>query len=143
MDTSSEPGREYEFTTDMCLRLLGGQRVGRIVFGESSPLVRPVNFVVVDDEILIRMNEPLPESTRVVFEVDEFDVMDRQGWSVIAEGEARSVTISELHPDVTERLTPWAPGEKGWIIRIQITKITGRAVRAGREVRYPDSRGYL
>ncbi len=69
--------------------------------------------------------------SRVAFEVDHVDEALSQGWSVLVQGRARTVT----DPDVARRLDalaysrPWADGdERDLWVRLDEERITGRRI---------------
>jgi nitroimidazol reductase NimA-like FMN-containing flavoprotein (pyridoxamine 5'-phosphate oxidase superfamily) len=121
-----------------CLRLLGGEELGRIgVSDHGSPLVLPVNYVLDGDAVVFRTGPgtKLQAAIRgpVAFEVDHIDRASRSGWSVVVRGFAEEVTTFS-GPGVRERLEsltiqPWAPGEKACLVRITARSITGRRIR--------------
>lgn len=139
---SSDDGQLVVIEADECRRLIATQNVGRLVLGDEMPNVRPVNFVMFGEQLVIRTAEPLPPAARVAFEVDQIEDLDRQGWSVVVSGRARAIAPETVPDELRDRLQPWAPGVKpSWTV-IDIDSISGRWVRAGR-TRDDDQRGYL
>jgi nitroimidazol reductase NimA-like FMN-containing flavoprotein (pyridoxamine 5'-phosphate oxidase superfamily) len=67
----------------------------------------------------------------VAFEIDDFDVRERRGWSVLIQGPAHHVE-SEAEREAAARagVQPWAGGERALFIRIVPTRITGRRIKA-------------
>ncbi|MGI5119437.1 pyridoxamine 5'-phosphate oxidase family protein [Marinactinospora thermotolerans] len=118
-----------------CLRLLAMAPIGRIVFTERAlPAVQPVNFLVHGSDIVVRTSEGsrLARATRdavVAFEVDEFDIEARTGWSVMVVGPCRAVEDPAQRAEL-ERLPlrPWAPGPRTHFLRIAIELVTGRRI---------------
>jgi uncharacterized protein len=113
-----------------CLSLLRDQPVGRMVFTERAmPTVRPVNFHLDGDRILVRtgeggkLNAALHDAV-VAFEVDDFDAAFANGWSVIVTGRARVVEPGAI--DVLPSLTRWAPLGNGQVVAIDVELVTGR-----------------
>jgi nitroimidazol reductase NimA-like FMN-containing flavoprotein (pyridoxamine 5'-phosphate oxidase superfamily) len=117
------------------LRLLASKAIGRIgVHVGALPVVLPVNFVVTDDEIVIRTTTgtKLAAATQhavVAFEVDDFDGLAHSGWSVVVTGVARPITA----PDDLARarslpLTSWANGETDHYIAISTELVSGRRI---------------
>jgi uncharacterized protein len=136
------PAEMFQLDRSTCLALLGVQHVGRLVIPGDDPYVIPVNYVDAGGAIVFRterrpvVDEVIGKS--VVFEVDMFDDRSRSGWSVVVRGVAEDVTADT---DVMPR--PWAPGERGCVIRIGADRVTGRLLR-GAVTRPPqDERGYL
>ncbi|GAA0996174.1 pyridoxamine 5'-phosphate oxidase family protein [Acrocarpospora macrocephala] len=120
---------------DECLHLLTRVPIGRIVFTDRAlPAVQPVNYLLVDYDIVIRTatGSKLAAATRnavVAFEVDEFDPLTRTGWSVTAVGRSRAVTeFDELQRLTALPLTSWAPGDHNHFIVIRAQQLTGRQI---------------
>ena len=114
------------------LRLLAGATIGRIgIHASALPVVLPVNFVLDEEQIVIRAGEgtKLAAATRnavVAFETDEVDPVYHSGWSVVVTGVAREVT----EPDELARLealplASWA-GADGRYIAISTEMVSGR-----------------
>ena len=143
MEISSQPAQQAAIDADGCLALLGTQQVGRLVFNAPDAQIRPLNYVLDDRDIVMRIDHPLDLPTRVVFEVDQIDPVDCQGWSVIVHGAATVAPLDERDIDIVDRLTPWAEGPKLWTVRIRIENVSGRWVRAGRTYVTFDDRGYV
>ncbi|WP_432139463.1 MULTISPECIES: helix-turn-helix domain-containing protein [unclassified Streptomyces] len=124
-------------TEPQCRALLGTHGVGRVALVlEHGPVVVPVNYAVVEGQVLYRTAPGTVASRvggrRVAFEVDRIDNAFSRGWSVLVRGDARHVT----DPETVGRLaalaypSPWAGGLRELWVRIQPTKITGRRVVA-------------
>ena len=65
----------------------------------------------------------------VAFEIDSFDVARRSGWSVLVQGVGHDVTdVLDLTSERLQTLdvSPWAPGPKPRLLRIDAVTITGR-----------------
>jgi nitroimidazol reductase NimA-like FMN-containing flavoprotein (pyridoxamine 5'-phosphate oxidase superfamily) len=132
---------QTEFDKNICVELLRTQRIGRLVYDDGGPQLRPVNYIVIGDQILLRMDRSFDDATRVVFEIDSVDTVADEGWSVIVEGRAYSVPLESV--DRFELAQPWAPGEKSWSTTIVIDSISGRYVKAQRENPSRSEHGYL
>jgi len=116
-----------------CWSYLEQSALGRIVIGtDGLPDILPVAFVVDRGRIAFRsaagrkmaalVREPV-----AVFEVDDYDVDLRTGWSVLVRGRGRLVTDPE-EIDQLEGLTfqRWADhGVDQWVV-IEPWKVTGR-----------------
>lgn len=127
-----------------CLRLITPGGIGRLVFaGQWDLTVLPVNYKVHNGAILFRTahdsstDEDLRTGIkdaeyRVAFEVDEFDLESREGWSVLVQGPAHHME-SEEERAVAEQagVEPWAPGDREHFISITPARITGRRIRRG------------
>ncbi len=117
-----------------CRRRLSQETVGRLaVIVDDHPEVFPVNYVMADDRVVIRVDpgaklNALIAHPAVAFEIDGVDEERRNGWSVLVVGHADLVTdpgereklASEVWPD------PWVGGSKEHLIVIRPDSITGR-----------------
>jgi uncharacterized protein len=70
--------------------------------------------------------------THVAFEIDEIDEATHTGWSVVVEGVGQDIT--DTVDDRSEELrvlpvTPWAPGDKAYWIKVVPRVLTGRSLR--------------
>ena len=122
---------------DEAVELLSTREVGRVgVTIGALPAIFPVNFRVIDGAVVFRTGEgsKLAAAARgaiVAFEVDDYDVAGRTGWSVLVVG--RSEVVHDL--DVTFQvlnagLEPFAGGRRGAIVRIIPELVTGRRIPA-------------
>lgn len=125
-----------------CRRLIEPGGIGRLAFaGRYELTVLPVNYKVHDGTILFRtahdsaMEEDLRTGIahaefRVAFEVDEFDMQAREGWSVLVQGPAHHLdSAGERDEALTAGVEPWPGGEREHFIRITPARITGRRIR--------------
>lgn len=123
--------------TEECLSLLRHGQIGRISTSlRALPVVLPVTYAMDGDTIVFRssVGTKFHAATRnavVAFEIDDFDPVTRQGWSVMVVGEASEVT----DPDEIARvdglgLEPWVAenGDPDRYIRIPIVHISGRRI---------------
>jgi uncharacterized protein len=123
---------------DECFRLLEQSSVGRLgVIDGDRPVVLPVNYAVVDGEIVLRTDEGMKlraaERAPVAFEVDAFDEGARTGWSVLVSGRAEEVTEYAARERQAVRdapVDPWAGGDKQHWIRIVADSVSGRRIRS-------------
>ena len=119
---------------DESLALLRSVEVGRVgVVVDGQPLIFPVNHVLEGRSIIVRTDSVRMLSgaslAKVAFEADGFDTGARSGWTVLVEGIGNDVT--EALDTTSERLqavpvSPWAPGPKARLLRIDVRTITGR-----------------
>jgi nitroimidazol reductase NimA-like FMN-containing flavoprotein (pyridoxamine 5'-phosphate oxidase superfamily) len=136
--TTSEPYL-ISLGRDECLALLRQGSVGRLALVlEGRPHIIPLNYVVDDDGIIVFRTADLTAATdaaltNVAFEIDEIDLVRRQGWSVAVHGFAREIT------DAVDRdsqrllrmpVQPWAPGQRDRWFEITPKEITGRTLKA-------------
>jgi nitroimidazol reductase NimA-like FMN-containing flavoprotein (pyridoxamine 5'-phosphate oxidase superfamily) len=125
-------------TPVQCRGYLGAGGVGRMVFAGPRPEAIPVNYVMLGGDIVVRTGRNTTlvgrsAQTQVSFEVDRLDQALAEGWSVLASGLARVVTTpSELETVRSLGLEPWAGGDKDTYLRITVTDMTGRRIRASR-----------
>jgi len=121
---------------DDCVALLDTTPIGRVAFVRKGRLsVLPVNYAWVHDTVVFRTitGEKLDAAkdfSDVAFEVDEWDVRSRSGWSVLVRGVAEPVTEwAEVEQLEQIDLVPWAHEEwrRMWV-RIVPSEITGRRI---------------
>ncbi|MEU3347676.1 pyridoxamine 5'-phosphate oxidase family protein [Streptomyces sp. NPDC006700] len=120
---------------DECRTLLSTHGVGRVALtGPDGPAVFPVNYDVVDDDLVFR-TEPGTVAAcavghEVAFEVDHVDETTSQGWSVLAVGRAEAVTEADAVRRLGERAhsDPWAGGPRTLWVRIRPARLTGRRI---------------
>jgi transcriptional regulator with XRE-family HTH domain len=110
--------------------------VGRLIVDDDrGPVALPVNFRMLDGDVIFRTE---PDSTfladlvhRVVsFEVDHLDDSLSEGWSVLLTGHGR-VIIDPAEVAMAQSLgiAPWAGGERGIYVRLVPGTTTGRRIR--------------
>jgi nitroimidazol reductase NimA-like FMN-containing flavoprotein (pyridoxamine 5'-phosphate oxidase superfamily) len=134
--------------TEECFRLMATHVVGRVAVAEpgSAPVVLPVNFVLVDREIVFRTaygtvfrNAVLGERP-ISFQVDEIDLARRAGWSVLVQGRASELGSWEMSQ---LRLRAWASGPKPHVVRLVPELVTGRRLHPQELARWSADEGYL
>ncbi|NRQ39065.1 helix-turn-helix domain-containing protein [Nonomuraea sp. NN258] len=125
------------------MRLLTAGGVGRIGFtGSSGPLVLPVNFQILDDDIVFRTATggeidaelhagPVESAHTVAFEVDRMEELTRSGWSVLVQGSLRHLTDDEHAAAVASAVEPWVGGERHEYLGITPERVSGRRIMAG------------
>jgi nitroimidazol reductase NimA-like FMN-containing flavoprotein (pyridoxamine 5'-phosphate oxidase superfamily) len=125
-----------------CVRLITPGGIGRLVFSGSWDLTcLPVNYKFYEGAILFRTaqcgstEEDLRTGIahaeyRVAFEVDDFDPVARDGWSVQVQGPAHHLdSESERAEAALAGVEPWPGGEREHFIRIRPARMTGRRIR--------------
>lgn len=135
MDTGSDPMEVLD--GHECRALLASSEVGRIgVVIDGQPLIFPVNYLLDGNCVLVHTDVgsmlTAASLARVAFEVDNFDAQTRSGWSVLVQGIGHDVTdaLDRTSEHLqTLQLSPWAPGPKPRLLRIDATAITGRRFR--------------
>ena len=129
---------EDRLTLAECLGFLRGQRVGRVTLAEGdSVLVLPVNYVLLDDLIVLSSGETTMLTAArsgipISFEVDDNDDDDGQGASVLVRGGGFEVIPSTLLARTgNSELASWVI-ERGaaYTVAIRIESISGRRLRA-------------
>jgi uncharacterized protein len=119
-----------------CEVLLRTQRVGRVGVCTHRPLVLPVVYALLDADVVFRTapGEKLIAAAlnrTVAFEIDEYDVSARTGWSVIVVGTAEEVVAPEELTRVRALcLEPWAGEVRDRFVRIRADEVSGRRVDA-------------
>ncbi len=123
------------------LRLIAPGGVGRIAYqSRFGPAVLPVNYQWHDGAIVFRtarhsaLDEDLQTGIvggdyQVAFEIDEFDVAGRVGWSVLIQGPAHHVSEAERKAAEQAGVQPWPAGDRELFVRIVPSRITGRRIR--------------
>jgi uncharacterized protein len=121
-------------TEEECRALLCTQSVGRIAVSVGAlPVILPVNYTVVDDDIVFMTGEGLKlraalESTVVGFEIDSLDEALDYGWSVLVVGVAKEVAEGERDDLGPIPVRPWAGGDRSHLVRIHPEMISGRRI---------------
>jgi len=124
------------------LRLISAGGIGRIAYqSRFGPAVLPVNYKWYDGAIVFRtarhsaLDEDLQTGIAggdyvVAFEIDDYDLPGRQGWSVMIQGPAHHVE-SETERAAAKQagVEPWAPGDRELFLRIIPQRVTGRRIR--------------
>ena len=118
---------------DECLRLLRGSLVGRVIVTDRAlPAAFPVNFAVLDDDVVFRTTagsklEAASAQAVVAFEVDDLDPVGQSGWSVLVQDlaglVAGPVDLARAH---ALPLHPWAPGQRLEFVPIRSEIVSGR-----------------
>ncbi|WP_019633347.1 pyridoxamine 5'-phosphate oxidase family protein [Actinomadura atramentaria] len=121
-----------------CRALLAAVPIGRIVFTDRAlPAVQPVNFTLVDGDVVVRTSSDsrLAAAVRdavVAFEADDYDARTGTGWSVVVIGRARAVVdAAELAALRAVPLRPWVRGGPDRFLRIRPDLLSGRRLPGG------------
>ncbi len=120
-----------------CRRRLHDGHLGRVaVTMDALPAIFPVNYALLDDEIVFRTAPGTKLCAgileRVVaFEVDETTPDGASGWSVLVIGRAAQIH----YPPMLERarrlgLRPSVPGPRDYFVKIASDHISGRSFGA-------------
>jgi nitroimidazol reductase NimA-like FMN-containing flavoprotein (pyridoxamine 5'-phosphate oxidase superfamily) len=123
------------------LKLIAPGGIGRIAYqSRFGPAVLPVNYQWHDGAVVFRttrhsaLDEDLQTGIAggdylVAFEVDEIDVPERQGWSVLIQGPAHHLSEEERASAEQAGVEPWPAGDRELFIRIVPSRITGRRIQ--------------
>lgn len=120
---------------EQCHDLLRRNDVGRIAVTVAAlPAIFPVNYAILDGDIVFRTGEGTKlraavERAVVAFQIDHYDRSIDSGWSVMAVGLAEEIT----EPDELDRaqrlgLRPFAAGDRSHYIRIRPEFLSGRRI---------------
>ena len=123
---------------DECLELLRAHSFGRVAvqIGET-PAILPVNYALLDDEVVFRTDPGTKLSAAlmrmmVAFEVDEADRASGTGWSVLVVGFSEEIRDRATRARVDALgLEPWATDGPDFVVHIRTRTITGRRLPAG------------
>jgi nitroimidazol reductase NimA-like FMN-containing flavoprotein (pyridoxamine 5'-phosphate oxidase superfamily) len=124
---------------DECLHLLGTVKVGRVGLSiDALPAILPVNFCVLDGDIVLRTVEgtkfhAAASGAVLAFEADGYELDGTTGWSVLVQGVSKVVTeplellrVGELN------LESWAlDGAADQFVRITSSRVSGRRFSRG------------
>jgi nitroimidazol reductase NimA-like FMN-containing flavoprotein (pyridoxamine 5'-phosphate oxidase superfamily) len=124
------------------LRLISTGGVGRIAYqSRFGPAVLPVNYTWHNGAVVFRtarhsaLDEDLQTGISggdylVAFEIDEFDVPGRQGWSVLIQGPAHHIEGEAERTAASEAgVEPWPAGDRELFLRIVPHRVTGRRIK--------------
>ncbi len=130
-----------ELDEDESRKLISGGGIGRIAYNSRfGPAVLPVNYRWYNGAVVFRttrhstLDEDLQTGIanaeyKVAFEVDDFDVAKREGWSVLLQGAAHHVTEAERAAAEQAGVEPWPRGERELFVRIRPDRVTGRRIQ--------------
>lgn len=130
-----------------CLRLLAASSIGRIGISIGAlPVVLPINFRLVDDQVVFRTGigsklDAASTDSVVAFEVDEFDPLSHTGWSVVVSGTAHEVSDPDAIAVLQSSNIPrWAPAGDDRVVAIGTDRISGRRITHNRPIGREDLR---
>jgi uncharacterized protein len=119
-------------------RLLAGGEVGRVgICIGALPAIFPVNYRLIDGAIVFWTSpgskmSAAAEGAVVAFEVDDYQLADRTGWSVLAVGRAEVVSDPDMAARVKATyLQPFVDGRCDTLVRIEPTFLSGRRLVHG------------
>jgi nitroimidazol reductase NimA-like FMN-containing flavoprotein (pyridoxamine 5'-phosphate oxidase superfamily) len=129
-----ESGLEILSEAD-CRRRLAAGGVGILALcGLAAPVLRPVNFALHEDWILVRTGvgqilQAAIGAEPASFTICEIDRLEHTGWSVVVTG--KLVERSSLAAVEEAPLRPWARAEKHHFVGLSIDEISGRRIAVG------------
>jgi nitroimidazol reductase NimA-like FMN-containing flavoprotein (pyridoxamine 5'-phosphate oxidase superfamily) len=131
-------GESIELSDEQCRELLGAGVFGRLaVCTPVGPHVVPVNYVVVDDSVIVRTTPYSVLGTHargalLAFEIDQIDESRLQGWSVVARGRAHAITAADELHHIRRAWEPraWADGQRNLFLRLRWSELSGRRLGA-------------
>jgi uncharacterized protein len=117
-----------------CWRLFRTQEVGRLAVSIANfPDIFPVNYVVDGQSIVFRTGAGTKFAAAVLgrgiaFEIDGYDPIAGDAWSVVLKGVAREIEHMVEYFDAEELpLFPWHASPKPDFVRLEPTEVTGRS----------------
>ena len=118
-----------------CLDLLGRAAVGRVAVTVAAlPAIFPVNYALLDDQIIFLTGEGTKrlaavERAVVAFQVDHIDEATASGWSVMAIGVAEEIIdLEEIRAAEAMDLRPFASGDRTHFVKIRPEFLSGRRI---------------
>jgi nitroimidazol reductase NimA-like FMN-containing flavoprotein (pyridoxamine 5'-phosphate oxidase superfamily) len=124
-----------KLSPDECFDLLEPGGIGRVGFSSADGIMMlPVNFAVTAKAIVFRTAPDtllaLYADAPVSFETDHVDQVLHEGWSVLVQGRAHTITDERQVKYLQDRtqLQPWAAGARDVYVRITPTRISGRRI---------------
>jgi nitroimidazol reductase NimA-like FMN-containing flavoprotein (pyridoxamine 5'-phosphate oxidase superfamily) len=128
-------GRLEILSESECRALLAAGTFGRVAVTVGAlPAILPVNYALLDDDVVFRtaegskLNAALARAV-VAFEIDSADETDQTGWSVLVVGHAVALwKLSDIQRAQGLDLRPWADGTRDQFVRVTSDTISGRRV---------------
>ena len=118
-----------------CLRLLGEESIGRLGFSaQALPVIFPVNFQLDGRSIIFGSEDgdklrAAQARSVACFEVDWFDPMSHDGWSVLATGRLNTIVDEAADGLRSAPLAHWAIDGDLQLIELAIELLSGRHIR--------------
>jgi uncharacterized protein len=116
-----------------CWRLMRRCEVGRLAVSIANhPDIFPINFVVDGETVVFRTAAGTKLAAAVLgkgvaFEVDGYDAVRGDAWSVVVKGEAHEIEQMMEYFEAEELpLFPWNAAPKPNLVRIEPQSVTGR-----------------
>ncbi|MEU9947487.1 pyridoxamine 5'-phosphate oxidase family protein [Streptomyces sp. NPDC047939] len=132
---AAEQARMVELDEADSWVLLGDHGVGRVALaGGDGPVVLPLNYQVLDGEVMFSTAEHSPlaaaDGTEIAFEADHIDDAFSRGWSVLLVGPVHVVAEEEAARRLRESAysTPWAGEGREHVMVLSPRRVTGRKI---------------
>jgi nitroimidazol reductase NimA-like FMN-containing flavoprotein (pyridoxamine 5'-phosphate oxidase superfamily) len=134
---SPDPGQELrEIGEDECFSLLATQNLGRLaIVRDGRPEIFPVNYAMDGHTITIRTGSGVKLTyaslAHVAFEVEDIDLVTREGWVVEVRGFAEEITDTGDRWSEHARhagVSPWVKGEHDHFLAISHVQVSGRRI---------------
>lgn len=115
-----------------CSQYLRGEGVGILALcGTVEPVLRPVNYVVHRESLIIRTGEGrIFEAARrfepASFAISHVDRLEHTGWSVVVTGKLTLRSESDGLDDLP--LRPWVRAEKNRFVELSQESVSGRRI---------------
>jgi nitroimidazol reductase NimA-like FMN-containing flavoprotein (pyridoxamine 5'-phosphate oxidase superfamily) len=128
-----------DLSVSECETLLRAGVAGRVALvTPTGPYIVPVNYSVVDGNVVIRTSPysllgTYGRDTTLAFEVDHLDYPRQRGWSVVVRGRAEAIHDTEEIERIrrTREPRPWASGSRTLFLRLHCIELTGRQLGTG------------
>jgi hypothetical protein len=125
-----------QMTTEECWDRLDRHEVGRLAVSiADDPDIFPINYIVHRSGIVFRSGPGTKLAAAVLgksvaFEIDGYEPLAGEAWSVVVKGTARLVEhMTEYFEADDLPLFPWHAAPKPDIVRIEPGEVTGRRFR--------------
>jgi nitroimidazol reductase NimA-like FMN-containing flavoprotein (pyridoxamine 5'-phosphate oxidase superfamily) len=123
-------------STEECRSRLEAGTIGRVAWNTvEGPQIMPVTYTVHKGAVVFRTAAygPLADLRhirQVAFEIDEYDVGARTGWSVLVTGQSRAAAKADELVELWTKAdpVPWAPGTRNLFIEVSLDQVSGRAI---------------
>ena len=99
--------------------------------GVAEPILRPVNYALFQDSLIIRTGQgQILEAARgeepAAFAISQVDRLEHAGWSVVATGKLALRSVTDGFEDLP--LRPWVRTEKNHFVELSLERISGRRI---------------
>jgi len=118
-----------------CFDLLGRESVGRLGFSaQALPVILPVNFVLQGRTIVFSSEDgeklrAAEDRAVACFEIDWFDPIEHDGWSVLATGRLEPMPVERATLLIAHPVGNWALDGQRHFVELPIEIVSGRRLR--------------